>query len=115
MMRHLGIDRLDKVILAGAFGSYINSESAAFLGLFPDCDLSRIYAIGNAAGDGARIALLNADKRAEADEMARRVEYVELTMTADFEKVFAQAMWLPHMKDTFPHLSHMLPEEIIKK
>ncbi len=115
MMRHLGIDKLDKVILAGAFGSYISKESAACLGLFPDCELANVYAVGNAAGDGARIALLNRDKRIEADEMARQVEYIELTLESDFEKVFSQAMWLPHMEDAFPHLNHLLPEKTVKK
>jgi uncharacterized 2Fe-2S/4Fe-4S cluster protein (DUF4445 family) len=118
MMRHLSIDKVDKVILAGAFGSYIDKQSAACLGLFPDCALEKVYAVGNAAGDGARIALLNVDKRTEADKMAIQVEYVELTVEPDFDKVFGQAMWLPHMKDTFPHLNHLLPhraEEVIKE
>ena len=114
MMRQLGVDKLDKVILAGAFGSYIDKESAAVLGLFPDCDLENVYAVGNAAGDGARIALLNVDKRREADEIAGKVEYVELTVETDFDKVFGQAMWLPHMKDTFPHLNHLLPDKAMK-
>jgi hypothetical protein len=108
MMRKLGIEKLDKVILAGAFGSYIDKNSAALLGLFPDCDMNNVYAVGNAAGDGARWALLDVNKRAEADVMARRVEYTELTLAQDFDKVFAQAMWLPHMKDKFPHLEHLM-------
>jgi uncharacterized 2Fe-2S/4Fe-4S cluster protein (DUF4445 family) len=111
MMRHLGIDKLDKVILAGAFGSYIDKESAAVLGMFPDCDLENVYSVGNAAGDGARIALLNVDKRKEADVIAREVEYMELTLAPDFDKVFAQAMWIPHMKDKFSNLEHLLPEK----
>ncbi|MDP7415894.1 MAG: ASKHA domain-containing protein [Dehalococcoidales bacterium] len=115
MMRHLGIDNLDKVILTGAFGSYINKESAACLGLFPDCALEKVYAVGNAAGDGARIVLLDVDKRTEADKVARQVEYVELTVEADFDKFFGQAMWLPHMKDTFPHLNHLLYERVVKE
>ncbi len=115
MMRHLGVDKLDKVILAGAFGSYIDKKSAACLGLFPDCDLKNIYAVGNAAGDGSRIALLNVDKRVEADEMARQVEYIELTVEPDFDKTFSQAMWLPHMKDVFPHFNHLLPKKVVKK
>ncbi len=116
MMRRLGIDKLDKVILAGAFGTYIDKTSAACLGLFPDCELEKINAVGNAAGDGARIALLNVNKRAEADKLARKVEYVELTVEPDFQKVFSQAMWLPHMKDSFPHLEHLLSErETVKK
>lgn len=104
MMRHLGVETLDKVVLAGAFGSYIDKKSAATIGLFPDCALENVYAVGNAAGDGARIALLNIEKRKEADKIARQVEYIELTVEPDFEKEFAKAMWFPHMKDTFPHL-----------
>jgi uncharacterized 2Fe-2S/4Fe-4S cluster protein (DUF4445 family) len=115
MMRRLGVNKLDKVILAGAFGSYIDKKSAACLGLFPDCDLENIYSVGNAAGDGARIALLNVEKRAEAGKMARQVEYIELTVEPDFDKVFSQAMWIPHMKDTFPHLNHLLPQKVLKK
>ena len=112
LMRRLAVDRLDKIILAGAFGSYIDKESAATLGLFPDCALENVYAVGNAAGDGARIALLNVDKRREANEIARQVEYIELTVESDFERQFAQAMYFPHMKDTFPHLKHLLPGKV---
>jgi uncharacterized 2Fe-2S/4Fe-4S cluster protein (DUF4445 family) len=108
MMRTLGVEKLDKVILAGAFGSYIDKTSAALLGLFPDCELDNIYSVGNAAGEGARLALLNTDKRQEADQIARQVEYIELTLAPDFDKIFAQAMWIPHMKDKFPHLDHLL-------
>ncbi|MGB3906048.1 MAG: ASKHA domain-containing protein [Anaerolineae bacterium] len=109
MMRRLGTDRLDKVILAGAFGSYIDKQSAMTMGLFPDCDLENVYAVGNAAGDGARIALLNRDKRVEANQIARQVEYLELTVEEGFERDFAQAMYFPHMKDDFPHLKDLLP------
>ncbi len=108
MMRNLGVKKLDKIILAGAFGSYIDKESAAVIGLFPDCAPENICAVGNAAGDGARIALLNVDKRAEANEIARKVEYIELTVEPDFQTVFSQAMWFPHMKDSFPHLKHLM-------
>jgi uncharacterized 2Fe-2S/4Fe-4S cluster protein (DUF4445 family) len=104
LMRRLDVERLDRVVLAGAFGSYIDRTSAAWLGLFPDCDPDSIQAVGNAAGDGARLALLDAGKRAEAEVMAGRVEYVELTTEPDFDRVFAGAMWLPHMQDEFPHL-----------
>jgi uncharacterized 2Fe-2S/4Fe-4S cluster protein (DUF4445 family) len=111
MMGALGVEKIDKVILAGAFGSYIDKVSAALLGLFPDCDLDNIYSVGNAAGDGARMALLNTDKRKEADEIARQVRYLELTLEPGFNKAFAQAMWIPNMKDKFPHLDHLLPED----
>jgi uncharacterized 2Fe-2S/4Fe-4S cluster protein (DUF4445 family) len=111
MMRALGVEKIDKVILAGAFGSYIDKTSAAMLGLFPDCERENVYSVGNAAGDGARMALLNVDKRREADEIARRVEYLELTLEKSFDKIFAQAMWIPHMKDKFPNLEYLLPKQ----
>jgi uncharacterized 2Fe-2S/4Fe-4S cluster protein (DUF4445 family) len=110
MMKKLGIEKLNKVILAGAFGTYINTEAAMILGMFPDCDLRNVFAVGNAAGDGARIALLNRDKRVEADEIARKVEYVELTIEKDFQKEFIDALAFPHAKDPFPHLEGLLKE-----
>ncbi len=111
MMRRLGISKLDRVILAGAFGSYIDKERAMLLGLFPDCDLDKVWAVGNAAGDGARIALLNVDKREEANRVARQVEYVELTVEPDFEREFMYAMHIPHMRDPFPHVEEWLEKE----
>ena len=115
MMRRLGIEKLDKVILAGAFGSYINKEEAMVLGMFPDCDLKNVYAVGNAAGDGARIALLNTDKRLEADEIAKKVEYIELTIEEDFQNEFIESMQIPHMNDSFPHLKGIIKDEILNQ
>ncbi|MCL5961678.1 MAG: ASKHA domain-containing protein [Chloroflexi bacterium] len=108
LLRRFGVSHPDRVILAGAFGSYIDREQAMVLGLFPDCDLNRVYSVGNAAGDGARIALLNAAKRAEADEVARRVEYVELATEPDFSREFTDAMYFPHQKDEFKHIAEVL-------
>jgi uncharacterized 2Fe-2S/4Fe-4S cluster protein (DUF4445 family) len=111
LMNRLGIEKIDKVILAGAFGSYIDKESAAVIGLFPDCDLKDVYAVGNAAGDGARMALLNTAKRKEADVIARQVEYVELTVEPNFNRAFTESLIFPHAIDKFPHLKHLLPKE----
>jgi uncharacterized 2Fe-2S/4Fe-4S cluster protein (DUF4445 family) len=86
LMKTLGVEKLDKVILAGAFGSYIDKQSAAMLGLFPDVPPDKVYSVGNAAGDGARMALLDIDKRTEANHYARRVDYIELTLVPEFEK-----------------------------
>ncbi len=108
MMQKMGIEKLDKVILAGAFGSYIDKESAMTLGMFPDCEIDKVYAVGNAAGDGARMALLNAAKRDEAEQRARWVEFVEIAVEPNFEREFMQAMHLPHMKDRFPNLKKLL-------
>ena len=115
MMRRLGVDKLDKVILAGAFGSYIDKEEAMILGMLPDCDLANVYAVGNAAGDGARIALLNRKKREEAEEIARKVEYVELTIEGDFQTEFIEALEFPHMKDSFPHLRDVVRKDILEQ
>jgi uncharacterized 2Fe-2S/4Fe-4S cluster protein (DUF4445 family) len=104
MMKKLGIEKLERVVLAGAFGSYIDKTEAMILGMFPDCDLDHVSSVGNAAGDGARIALLNRDKRIEAEEMARWVEYLELTLAKEFQEEFTSAMFIPHMADAFPHL-----------
>jgi len=115
MMRRLGVDKLDKVILAGAFGSYIDKEKAMILGMFPDCDLRSVYAVGNAAGDGARIALLNRKKREEAEEIARKVEYMELTIEGDFQTEFIEALEFPHAKDSFPHLRDVVRKDILEQ
>jgi uncharacterized 2Fe-2S/4Fe-4S cluster protein (DUF4445 family) len=109
MMAAFGVEKVDRVILAGAFGTCIDKTSAALLGLFPDCDINEIHSVGNAAGEGARLALLNVDKRREAEEIARRVQYLELTLEPGFNRAFVEAMWIPHMKDPFPHLAR-LPE-----
>jgi uncharacterized 2Fe-2S/4Fe-4S cluster protein (DUF4445 family) len=111
MMKRLGITTLDRVILAGAFGSHIDREASMTLGMFPDCSLDKVYAVGNAAGDGSRMALLNRDKRREANERARWVEFVEIATDPLFEREFMQAMHIPHMKDKFPNLKELLAKK----
>jgi uncharacterized 2Fe-2S/4Fe-4S cluster protein (DUF4445 family) len=113
MMKRMGIEKVDRVVLAGAFGSYIDRESALTLGMFPDCRIDRVYSVGNAAGDGARIALLNRGKRREANERARWVEFVEIAVEPEFEREFMQAMHIPHMRDKFPALKELLEEKKI--
>jgi uncharacterized 2Fe-2S/4Fe-4S cluster protein (DUF4445 family) len=111
LMRRRGVEKVDKIVLAGAFGSYIDPLHAMVLGLFPDCALDQVYAVGNAAGDGARIVLLSKARRVEAALAARRVEYVETAIDPAFQDEFVGAMHLPHMTDAFPHLDvlNMLP------
>jgi uncharacterized 2Fe-2S/4Fe-4S cluster protein (DUF4445 family) len=83
------------------------------MGLFPDCEIEMIESVGNAAGDGCRAALLNVKKRAEANWCSRNVEYIELTLEESFQAEFVEAMQLPHMTDTFPHLRGIVPDEIL--
>jgi len=104
MMKMLGVRKVDRVILAGAFGSYIDSERALRLGMFPDCEPGKVISVGNAAGEGARIALLDRNMREEADRIARQIEYVDLTTAPDFAREFIAAMPFPHMKDSLPPL-----------
>jgi len=108
MMKRLEVSKLDRVILAGAFGSHISREASLMLGMFPDCPIGMVYAVGNAAGDGARMALLNRGKRIEANERARWVEFIEIATDPTFEKEFMQAMHIPHMKDSFPNLKALM-------
>jgi len=114
MMRKLGAKSFDRLAVAGAFGSHIDKVAAMLIGMYPDCDLKKVEYIGNAAGDGARIALLNTDKRKEANEIARQVEYVELALEEDFNDRFGEAMQFPHMYDKFPHLRGLLSEEYVQ-
>jgi uncharacterized 2Fe-2S/4Fe-4S cluster protein (DUF4445 family) len=112
LMQRRGVDKVDKIVLAGAFGSYIDPLRAMILGLYPDCELSNVYAVGNAAGDGARIALLSKARRNAAAQLARQVEYIETAIDPNFQAEFVGAMYLPHMSDAFPHLDALgvLPE-----
>jgi uncharacterized 2Fe-2S/4Fe-4S cluster protein (DUF4445 family) len=113
MMRRMGVDKVDKVKIAGAFGTHVDRTKALIMGLFPDCQVDKILAVGNAAGDGCRAALLDRKKRIEAKWVSRNVEYIELTVEEDFEKQFMQAMQIPHMKDSFEHLEGIVPSEIL--
>ncbi len=94
LLERIGRDKPEQVILAGAFGSYIDPNSAANLGLFPDC-LHNIKAVGNAAGSGACLALLDQAARQEAEMIARKVEYIELTSVRKFQKYFTESLWFP--------------------
>ncbi len=111
MMQRMGITKLDRVELAGAFGSHIDREASLALGMFPDVPIDKVIVVGNAAGDGAIMALLNKGKRVEANERARWVEFVEIATEPAFEKEFMQAMHIPHMKDKYPNLKKMLEEQ----
>jgi len=117
LMNHRGVAKVDRVVLAGAFGSFISPYHAMVLGLIPDCDLEKVTAVGNAAGDGARFALLNRQMRLSAARLARWVDYVETPLEASFQDEFVAALALPHSRDDFPTLAGMLPgnHEAIKQ
>ncbi|MCC6801752.1 MAG: DUF4445 domain-containing protein [Anaerolineae bacterium] len=97
LMEQKGIDHIDRIKLAGAFGSYIDPLYAMRIGLIPECDLEHVEIVGNAAGDGARIALVDADQREAAQMLARRVEYVETAAHSRFQDCFVEALALPEI------------------
>jgi uncharacterized 2Fe-2S/4Fe-4S cluster protein (DUF4445 family) len=109
LLKRTGLQSPDKIILAGGFGSYIDKEKAMLIGLIPDCELYKVYAVGNAAGDGARIALLNVEKRDELDAITRRVERFELPADPEFQNQFMLATSFPHMNEPFEHIAHLIP------
>jgi len=113
MVKRMGLDKVDTVKIAGAFGTHVDREKALIMGLFPDCEIEKIQGVGNAAGDGCRAALLNVKKRVEANWCSRNVEYIELTVESTFQQEFMEAMQLPHMTDKFPHLEGLVDEEIL--
>jgi uncharacterized 2Fe-2S/4Fe-4S cluster protein (DUF4445 family) len=105
LMDQLGVDTVDEVRLAGAFGSHIDVMHAMVLGLVPDCDLRRVTSIGNAAGTGALIALLARDARAEIEAVVRRVEKVETAVEPRFQEHFVEALAIPHRSAPNPSLA----------
>lgn len=109
LMRRANVTKVDRVILAGAFGSFIDTKHAMVLGLVPNCDLDRVYAVGNAAGDGARIALLNKKKRAEAQSLVEWVKYIETAVDPAFQDEFSGAIHIPHSSDSFSSIADILP------
>lgn len=115
LMKKRGVEKIDRILLAGAFGSYISPWHAMVLGMVPDCPLEKITAVGNAAGEGAVIALLNIESRREAQELAESVEYLSLALDPGFQEEFVAAMALPHARDRFPHLEEQLPVKTISR
>ena len=99
-----GMDRIDRIRLAGAFGSHIDPKYAMVLGLIPDCDLNRVESAGNAAGMGALIALLNVPARGEIEAAVRRIEKIETAVEPKFQEYFVDAMAIPNKRDAFPKL-----------
>ena len=101
----MGVEAAHRIVLAGAFGSTIDPMHAMVLGMIPDCDLARVSSAGNAAGTGARIALVSRRARDEIEALVRRVEKVETAADKQFQEYFVAAMAIPHGSDPFPNLA----------
>ncbi|MDN2568524.1 ASKHA domain-containing protein [Aquibium sp. A9E412] len=109
LMEKQGVTAVDTIRFAGAFGSFIDPKYAMVLGLIPDCELDKVSAIGNAAGTGARMALLNRDYRREIEQTVRRIEKIETALESRFQEHFVNAMALPNKVDPFPRLAARVP------
>jgi uncharacterized 2Fe-2S/4Fe-4S cluster protein (DUF4445 family) len=112
LMEKQGVDHVDTIRFAGAFGSFIDPKYAMVLGLIPDCDLDEVKAVGNAAGTGALMALLNRDHRREIERTVAHIEKIETALEPNFQQLFVNAMALPNKVDPFPELAKFvtLPE-----
>ncbi|MBN9031290.1 MAG: DUF4445 domain-containing protein [Rhizobiales bacterium] len=112
LMEKQGVEKVDTIRFAGAFGSFIDPKYAMVLGLIPDCDLAEVKAVGNAAGTGALMALLNRGHRREIEEMVKKIEKIETALESNFQQLFVNAMAMPNKVDAFPELAKVvtLPE-----
>ena len=108
LMDKVGVDTVDRVVLAGAFGAHISAKHAMVLGMIPDAPLDKVTSAGNAAGTGARIALLNREKRAEIEETVRSIHKIETAIEPRFQEHFVNASAMPNSADPFPILKSIV-------
>ena len=100
LMQHFGVEKVDRIRLAGAFGAHIDVKYAMVLGLIPECDLQQVSSAGNAAGTGARIALLDRQSRDTVESQVRRIEKIETAVEEKFQEYFVAAMAIPGVDGT---------------
>ncbi len=114
LMEQFGTQHVDRIRIGGAFGAHIDVKYAMILGLIPDCELEHVTSAGNAAGTGARIALLSRKARRDIEEVVRQVEKIETATEPRFQEHFVGAMAIPHKSDPFPLLRQhvMLPAPV---
>ncbi len=108
LMDEMGVDTVDRVVLAGAFGAHISTKHAMVLGMIPDAPLDKVTSAGNAAGTGARIALCNVNARADIEKVVRQITKVETAIEPKFQDHFVAANAIPHKTDPFPELGKIL-------
>jgi len=108
LMDKLGVEKVDRIRLAGAFGSHIDVKYAMVLGLIPDCAIEDVTSAGNAAGSGAHIALVDGNARLEIEREVRRIEKIETAVESRFQEHFVEAMAIPHKTAQYPQLSKVV-------
>ena len=105
LMDKMDLKSVDRVVLAGAFGTHIDPKYAMVLGMIPDCALENVRAAGNSAGTGARMALLNKGARRKIEAVVRDIEKIETAVEASFQDQFVKAMAIPHQSEPYEKLS----------
>ncbi|MDG2474082.1 MAG: ATP-binding protein, partial [Paracoccaceae bacterium] len=108
LMEELQVERVDRIILAGAFGAHISPKHAMVLGMIPDCNLKNVISAGNAAGTGARIALLNKESRRKVELLVNRISKIETAMASNFQSHFVAASAIPNSIEKFPELNNIV-------
>jgi len=108
LMDERGVDKVDRVVLAGAFGAHISPLHAMVLGMIPDVPLDKVTSAGNAAGTGARIALCNVAARTEIERVVGQISKVETAIEPKFQEHFVAANAIPHKTDPFPELGRLV-------
>ena len=108
LMDKFGVDKVDRVVLAGAFGAHISPKHAMVLGMIPDALLDKVTSAGNAAGTGARIALLNTDARREIETIVRQIHKIETAIEPRFQEHFVNASAIPNAVEPFPILNSIV-------
>ena len=108
LMDEMGIEKVDKIVLAGAFGAHISAKHAMVLGMIPDCELGNVVSAGNAAGTGATIALLNSDSRSKITQVVKHIIKVETAMEPRFQEYFVSASAIPNSKYLFEKLEEVV-------
>ena len=101
LMDKFGVDTVDRVVLAGAFGAHISPKHAMVLGMIPDVPFERVTSAGNAAGSGARIALIDTSQRAAIEHTVRQIEKIETAIEPKFQEHFVNASGIPNSDDPF--------------
>ncbi len=109
LMDEMGVDKVDRVVLAGAFGAHISPKHAMVLGMIPDVPLDQVFSAGNAAGTGARIALCSLAARDQIEATVHQIHKVETAIEPKFQEHFVNANAIPHATDPFPELAKIAP------
>ena len=113
LMDEMGIDAVDRVVLAGAFGAHISPKHAMVLGMIPDARLDQVFSAGNAAGTGARIALCNKAARSEIEATVALIHKVETAIEPRFQEHFVAANAIPHATAAFTELSRIVTLPVV--